>query len=78
MGPGVEASTGMEAAKVIRALVTLGDLDLLYADRYRDRAQARCGDGRYGGADGLYAVGRDYGGDHLVARFAVLHRQRFL
>lgn len=36
------------------------------------------GDARYGGADGLYAVGRDYDGDHLLARFAVLHRQRFL
>jgi hypothetical protein len=36
------------------------------------------GDARYGGADGLYAVGRNYDGDHLLARFAVLHRQRFL
>jgi hypothetical protein len=36
------------------------------------------GDARYGGADGLYGVGRDYDGEHLLARFAVLYRQRLL
>jgi hypothetical protein len=34
------------------------------------------GDCRYGGADGLCGVGRDYDGAHLLARFVVLHRQR--
>jgi hypothetical protein len=32
-----------EAVEVVRALVALCDLDLLYADRYRDRAEARLG-----------------------------------
>jgi hypothetical protein len=34
------------------------------------------GDCRYGGADGLCGVGRDYDSAHLLARFVVLHRQR--
>lgn len=35
------------------------------------------GDSRYGGADDLCGVGRDYDSDHITARFAVVRRARF-
>jgi hypothetical protein len=36
------------------------------------------GDVRYGGADALCSVGRTYDSDHLIARFAIVRRARFL
>ena len=36
------------------------------------------GDVRYGGLNDLLGVSRDYDSDHLVARFAVVHRERMV
>jgi hypothetical protein len=36
------------------------------------------GNARYGGAENLSSLAREYDSDHLTARFAVVRRQRFL
>ena len=52
---------------------------LIRTDDGRIRLQALAGgDVRYGGLYDLLGVGRDYDSDHLVARFAVVHRERMV
>ena len=52
---------------------------LIRTDDGRIRLQALAGgDVRYGGLYDLVGVGRDYDSDHLVARFAVVHRERMV
>jgi hypothetical protein len=52
---------------------------LIRTDEGRIRLQALAGgDVRYGGLYDLLGVGRDYDSDRLVARFAVVHRERMV
>jgi len=45
----------------------------------RPRLQALVGgDVRYGGLNDLLGVGRDYNSDRLIARFAVVQRERMV
>src|SRR5438445_9264655 len=55
------------------------DGHLIRTDDGRIRLQAPAGGHRrYGGLYDLVGVGRDYDSDHLVARFAVVHRERMV
>jgi hypothetical protein len=52
---------------------------LIRTDEGRLRLQALAGgDVRYGGLYDLLGVGRDYDSDRLIARFAVVHRERMV
>src|SRR5438128_11532520 len=62
-----------------RPMMTHFDGYLIRTDDGRIRLQALAGgDVRYGGLYDLVGVGRDYDSDHLVARFAVVHRERMV
>ena len=78
---------GSDAISVVSALLEAGrrpfwtrfDGYLIRTDEGRLRLLALAGgDVRFGGLYDLLGVGREYDSDRLVARFAVVHRERMV
>ncbi len=84
---------GGDASSIVSALIEAGNVDTMYRDVYLGRARTLLGpvvsiedaatslaggDARHGGLYDLLGVGRDDDSDRLVARFAVVHRERMV
>ncbi len=75
----------VDPISLVSTLVEAGNVDTMF-DGYLIRTvagQVRLqalvgGDARYGGLYDLLGVGRDYDSDRLIARFAVVHRERMV
>lgn len=74
---------GSDAILVVSALLEAGNVDTVYRVIRTDEGRLRLlalagGDVRFGGLYDLLGVGREYDSDRLVARFAVVHRERMV